>query len=92
MDIIKLNQVCRIQAAGEGGEERIEYEPIYIHIRHIESFFYAGRTVIELASGRRIEVKETPKEIISSMPCMIFSKKQQEDDSTVYCDDDYIPY
>lgn len=72
MEIIKLNQVCRIQAAGIDGEERTEYEPIYIQRCHIESFFSAGRTVLKMTSGDRIEVKETPEEIISRMPCQLF--------------------
>ncbi len=80
MEIIKLHQVCRIHAAGNNGEERIEWEPIYIQVSHIESFFSAGRTVIELASGRRIEVKETPEYITSHMPCDVFNNVRPIDD------------
>lgn len=77
MDVIKLNQVCRIHAAGVDGEERVEYEPIYIQPSHIESFYSfcsSGRTVLKMASGDRMEVKETPEYIISHMPCDIFNR------------------
>ncbi|MFT8211558.1 MAG: hypothetical protein ACMZI0_15085 [Symbiopectobacterium sp.] len=63
MDIIKLNQACRIQAAG--GENRIEFEPIYIQVSHIESFYSAGRTVLKMTSGDRIEVEQTLEETVA---------------------------
>lgn len=92
MEIIKLHQVCRIHAAGNDGEERIEWESIYIQVSHIESFFSAGRTVIELASGRRIEVKETPEEITSHMPCSVFKMEDPKNSVTFDSDDTDIPW
>ncbi|QDX29521.1 hypothetical protein [Dickeya poaceiphila] len=78
MNVIKLSQVHLIQSAGIDGQERIEYEPIYIQPSHIESFFSAGRTVLRMTSGDRIEVKETPEYIISHMHVTLGDSMQNE--------------
>lgn len=68
MKIIKLSQACTVSRPVDsivGWEEETIYEPVYINANHIESFAYAGRTYIKMASGERIEVTESPEQIIA---------------------------
>ncbi|UIW10367.1 flagellar and swarming motility protein [Flyfo siphovirus Tbat2_3] len=68
MSIIKLTQVGTLSRPVDsivGWEDETIYEPVYINANHIESFAYAGRTYIKMASGERIEVVESPEQIIA---------------------------
>lgn len=65
MQIIKLNQRCKVERQGEHGwDADTVYEPIYVVTEHIESFYYAGVTCLKKRSGETIEVAETPEEIM----------------------------
>ncbi|EMN0593170.1 hypothetical protein REW02_001782 [Klebsiella aerogenes] len=64
--IIKLSQKFTIEKQGKyGWESESIYEPIFINVDRIETFYFAGLTLIKLASGDRVEVRETPEEIIA---------------------------
>lgn len=64
--IIKLSQRATIETQGKyGWESESIYEPIFINVDRIETFYFAGLTLIKLASGDRVEVRETPEEIIA---------------------------
>lgn len=66
MKIIKLSQQCTIEKQGKyGWDPETVFEPIYIFVDHIETLTPAGITYIKMRSGERIQVKETPEEIIS---------------------------
>lgn len=66
MNIIKLSQQCTVEKQGKHGwEPETVFEPIYIFVEHIETLAPAGITYIKMRSGERIQVKETPEEIIS---------------------------
>lgn len=66
MNFIKLNQKNTIERQGAyGWEPHCVYEPVFISADHIESMFFAGLTSIKMCSGERIEVRETPEEIIT---------------------------
>lgn len=66
--IIKLSQRATIEKQGKyGWESESIYEPIFINVDRIETFYFAGLTLIKLASGDRVEVRETPEEIIAML-------------------------
>ncbi|NIC28253.1 hypothetical protein [Serratia plymuthica] len=64
--IIKLNQQCTVDRQGKyGWEPDTAHEPIYIAVAHIESFSFCGLTYLKMTSGERIQVTETPEEIMA---------------------------
>lgn len=64
--IIKLSQRATIEKQGKyGWEPESIYEPIFINVDRIETFYFAGLTIIKLSSGDKVEVRETPEEIIA---------------------------
>ncbi|MGO0671525.1 flagellar FlbD family protein [Klebsiella michiganensis] len=66
MKFIKLSQRGTVEHQGEyGWESATVYDPVFIAPDHIESMTSAGLTYIRMASGERIEVRETPEEIIA---------------------------
>ncbi|RKQ38371.1 hypothetical protein [Enterobacter sp. R1(2018)] len=68
MKIIKLSQKAIIFTPSNsvtGGETKTTYEEVYINAERIESFSWYGMTQLKMASGERIEVCETPEEIIA---------------------------
>ncbi|MEQ4511785.1 MAG: hypothetical protein ABN480_14425 [Dickeya sp.] len=65
MKFIKLTQCSSAWHQGDyGPEEKAVYEPIYVSVDHIESFFPMGLTSLKMSSGERIRVKETSDEIL----------------------------
>lgn len=66
MKFIKLSQRATVERQGKYGWEAEKiYEPVFIATGHIESLSFAGLTCIRMASGERIQVRETPEQIIS---------------------------
>lgn len=66
MKFIKLTQCSSAWHQGDyGPEEKAVYEPIYVSVDHIESFFPMSLTCLQMSSGERIRVKETPDEILA---------------------------
>lgn len=64
--IVKLNQQCSVECQGKyGWEPGTVYEPIYIAVDHIESFSWSGLTYLKMTSGEKIQVIETPEEIMA---------------------------
>lgn len=64
--IIKLNQQCSVERQGKyGWEPDTAHEPIYIAVAHIESFSWGGLTYLKMTSGERIQVTETPEQIMA---------------------------
>lgn len=65
MIFIKLNQKVAIERQGNyGWEPETVYEPVFVASEHIVSMYFAGLTILKMSSGERIEVKETPEEIV----------------------------
>lgn len=65
MIFIKLNQKVTIERQGNyGWEPETVYEPVFVASEHIVSMYFAGLTILKMSSGERIEVKETPEEIV----------------------------
>lgn len=48
-------------------ERQAVFEPIYVIESHIESFHVAGCTHLKMTSGEKIQVSETPDEIIEML-------------------------
>ncbi|WP_368762520.1 hypothetical protein [Klebsiella michiganensis] len=68
MKFIKLSQKTTIERQGKYGREyETVYEPVFVAADHIISMFFAGLTILKMTSGERIEVKETPEEIIAML-------------------------
>lgn len=66
MKFIKLSQKGTVEHQGKyGWESETIYDPVFIVPDHIESMTTAGLTYIRMASGARIEVRETAEEIIA---------------------------
>lgn len=66
MKFIKLSQRATVEHQGKyGWEPETVYDPVFIAPDHIESMNSAGLTYLRMASGERIEVRETPEEIIA---------------------------
>ncbi|EPK7525599.1 hypothetical protein P7S38_002457 [Klebsiella variicola] len=66
MKFIKLTQNSTVERQGKYGREtETVYDSVFIASDHIESMTPAGLTYLRLTSGERIEVRETPEEIIS---------------------------
>ncbi|MBO2025513.1 hypothetical protein J4733_07750 [Klebsiella pneumoniae] len=42
-------------------------EPVFVAAGHIASMYFAGLTILKMISGERIDVKETPEEIIAML-------------------------
>lgn len=74
MKIIKLDQLCTVERQGNyGWEASTINEPIYIVADYIESMYYSGNTTIKMASGDRINVKESPEQILK-----LLEEKQEQ--------------
>ncbi|MEH4241292.1 hypothetical protein [Klebsiella michiganensis] len=68
MIFLNLSQKATIGRQGKyGWEQETVYEPVFVAADHIISMFFAGLTVLKMTSGERIEVKETPEEIIAML-------------------------
>ncbi|HHS9499454.1 hypothetical protein [Klebsiella pneumoniae] len=68
MIFLKLSQKVTIERQGEyGWEPETVYEPVFVAAEHIVSMYFAGLTSLKMISGERIDVKETPEEIIAML-------------------------
>ncbi|QLA34977.1 hypothetical protein [Klebsiella pneumoniae] len=68
MIFLKLSQKVTVERQGEyGWEPETVYEPVFVAAEHIVSMYFAGLTILEMTSGERIDVKETPEEIIAML-------------------------
>lgn len=66
MILLKLTQKIVVQHQGAyGWEPETVYEPVFVAAGHIVSMHFAGLTSLKMTSGERIDVKETPEEIIA---------------------------
>ncbi|KMV90414.1 hypothetical protein HMPREF9693_05446 [Klebsiella oxytoca 10-5249] len=66
MIFIKLNQKVTIERQGQyGWEQDAVYEPVFVAAEHIVSMYFAGLTTLKMTTGERIEVRETPEEIMT---------------------------
>ena len=68
MIFLKLSQKVTVERQGEyGWEPETVYEPVFVAAEHIVSMYFAGLTILKMISGERIDVKETPEEIIAML-------------------------
>ncbi|EPD1509043.1 MULTISPECIES: hypothetical protein [Klebsiella pneumoniae complex] len=68
MIFLKLTQKIVVQRQGAyGWEPETVYEPVFVAAGHIVSMYFAGLTILKMTSGERIDVKETPEEIIAML-------------------------
>ncbi|TBO71578.1 hypothetical protein EXU18_14890 [Klebsiella pneumoniae] len=68
MIFLKLTQKIVVQHQGAyGWELETVYEPVFVAAGHIVSMYFAGVTILKMTSGERIDVKETPEEIIAML-------------------------
>lgn len=68
MKFIKLSQRVTIERQGKyGWEPETIYEPVFVAAEHVVSMNFAGITILKMTSGERIDVKETPEEIIAML-------------------------
>ncbi|HIH4338161.1 hypothetical protein [Klebsiella oxytoca] len=68
MIFLKLAQKVVVQhQSAYGWDSETVYEPVFVAADHIISMFFAGLTVLKMTSGERIDVKETPEEIIAML-------------------------
>ncbi|HCJ6653677.1 TPA: hypothetical protein NVL90_003311 [Klebsiella oxytoca] len=66
MIFIQLTQLSTVERQGKYDREtETVYDSVFIAPDHIESMTPAGITYIRMTSGDRIEVRETPGEIIA---------------------------
>ncbi|HCM6938496.1 TPA: hypothetical protein N3097_000578 [Klebsiella aerogenes] len=66
MKFIKLSQQATIDRHGKyGWEPETVYEPVFVAAAHIVSMDPHGITTVKMSSGERIDVKETPEEIMA---------------------------
>ncbi len=66
MKFIKLSQQATVERQGKyGWEPETVYEPVFVAAGHIASMYFTGLTTLKMTSGERIDVKETPEEIIA---------------------------
>lgn len=66
MIFIKLNQTATIERQGKYGRvPETVYEPVFVAAEHIVSMYFAGLTTLKMTTGERIEVTETPEEIMT---------------------------
>ncbi|HGY1897173.1 TPA: hypothetical protein ACNVPG_003044 [Klebsiella aerogenes] len=66
MIFLKLSQKTTIERQGKyGWEPGTVYEPVFVAAAHIVSMDPHGITTLKMTSGERIDVKETPEEIIA---------------------------
>ncbi|MCJ1872375.1 flagellar FlbD family protein [Klebsiella quasipneumoniae] len=68
MTFLKLSQKVTIERQGKYGRvpETVD-EPVFVAADHIVSMYFAGVTILKMTSGERIDVKETPEEIIAML-------------------------
>lgn len=68
MKFIKLSQRGTVERQGKyGWVPETVYEPVFVAAGHIVSMYFAGVTILKMTSGERIDVKETPEEIIAML-------------------------
>ncbi|WP_100098198.1 hypothetical protein [Klebsiella pneumoniae] len=68
MIFLKLTQKSTVVRQGKyGWEPEAIYEPVFVAAEHIVSMNFAGITILKMTSGERIDVKETPEEIIAML-------------------------
>lgn len=68
MIFLKLTQKSTVERQGKyGWEPETVYDPVFVAAGHIVSMFFAGVTILKMTSGERIDVKETPEEIIAML-------------------------
>ncbi|MGP8825035.1 hypothetical protein ACT02A_04850 [Klebsiella quasipneumoniae] len=68
MIFLKLSQKVTVERQGEyGWEPETVYEPVFVAAEHIVSMYFAGLTILKMTYGERIDVKETPEEIIAML-------------------------
>lgn len=68
MKFIKLTQKIVVQRQGAyGWEPKTVYEPVFVAAGHIVSMYFAGLTILKMTCGERIDVKDTPEEIIAML-------------------------
>ncbi|HGY4936621.1 TPA: hypothetical protein ACNV2H_004346 [Klebsiella aerogenes] len=68
MKFIKLSQQTTVERQGKyGWVPETVYEPVFVAAGHIVSMYFAGVTSLKMTSGERIDVKETPEEIIAML-------------------------
>ncbi|EMP9119216.1 TPA: hypothetical protein ACP56Q_001424 [Klebsiella quasipneumoniae] len=68
MIFLKLTQKIVVQHQDAyGWEPETVYEPVFVAAGHIVSMYFAGLTILKMTSGERIDVKETPEEIIAML-------------------------
>ncbi|HDT4368083.1 TPA: hypothetical protein QHL04_002660 [Klebsiella aerogenes] len=66
MKFLKLSQQATIDRQGKyGWEPETVYEPVFVAAAHIVSMDPHGITTVKMSSGERIDVKETPEEIMA---------------------------
>ncbi|EOI2370516.1 hypothetical protein [Klebsiella aerogenes] len=66
MKFIKLSQQATVERQGKyGWVPETVYEPVFVAAAHIVSMAPHGITTVKMSSGERIDVKETPEEIIA---------------------------
>lgn len=68
MIFLKLTQKSTVERQGKYGwvPETVD-EPVFVAADHIVSMYFAGVTILKMTSGERIDVKETPEEIIAML-------------------------
>ncbi|MGP6809406.1 hypothetical protein ACTZRB_05075 [Klebsiella pneumoniae] len=68
MIFLKLTQKSTVERQGKyGWVPETVYEPVFVAGDHIASMYFAGLTILKMTSGERIDVKETPEEIIAML-------------------------
>lgn len=66
MKFIKLSQQATVEHQGKyGWVPETVYEPVFVVAAHIVSMTPHRTTTVQMSSGERITVKETPEEIIA---------------------------
>lgn len=66
MKFIKLSQQATVERQDKyGWVPETVYEPVFVAAAHIVSMAPHGITTVKMSSGERIDVKETPEEIIA---------------------------
>ena len=68
MIFLKLTQKSTVERQDKYGcVPETVCEPVFVAAGHIVSMFFAGVTILKMTSGERIDVKETPEEIIAML-------------------------
>ena len=63
-NFIMLHQCWVMQEPGPLGGSRVELEPVFVSVEHIEAISTVTGSVVQLSSGEYLEVNEKPGEII----------------------------